>query len=130
MLLVPRLSKILFKNLFSLPSRARLRATVKSLSTWSSKFIRSTIVITHLSCRAWYQADRRTYMNYIPNHRLKQGSKHAAQACWIRAKLVPKSPAQALGSPFVLFAFVRETSAFGRQGCLLLARIRITLYDA
>src|SRR3712207_6183231 len=72
-LLAPRLSKILLKNLFNLASRARLRATVKSLSTWSSRFIRSTTVITFLSCRAWNQADRRAYVDYIARHRSEQG---------------------------------------------------------
>src|SRR5215213_7584309 len=42
--LVPRLSK----RVFNLPSRARLRATVKSRSSWSSRFIRSTTIITFL----------------------------------------------------------------------------------
>src|SRR5215204_2126609 len=41
-LLVARLSE----SLFNLPSHARLRATVKSRSTWSSRFIRSTTIIT------------------------------------------------------------------------------------
>src|SRR5215213_4477958 len=44
-LLVLRLSKSSFSRL----SRARIRAMVKSRSTWSSRFIRSTTVITFLT---------------------------------------------------------------------------------
>src|SRR5215204_2074986 len=44
-LLVARLSK----SLFNLHSRARLRATTKSRSTWSSRFLRSTIITYFLA---------------------------------------------------------------------------------